>query len=776
MAVATPEEAGGNVKSALSRGWATAFRRKSFLTKFTALATAFAAAGLLTSSNGNATAEAEAAQRPPLVMQVFVATRADDCYDNGQLTAIKRLTTLAQHRINREGGVAGRRIIVNFLDDRRDQQLTAGNFATAIADPQTIAMVGLSNATRAKAAFDASGKDLKASGIPFVSDISVTEIIRNYPNVFTSRASEDEERMPVIAEFVKESHLERPGFIGIRSLLASTNLGDSLNKYLAGGLTADRRLRLVDEKLDYGEVAAAVADLKSKNVGIVFLSVGGDRMKDVVRAFKDAGFTPPLFISGRIDALAGNSAETYPNDVYQLAWDGLPGVYNERLRELIWSTASPGQWLFAGRKNARAPGWKDGTCKPRDEDIPLEVLDDANMRALATGTQYADMVRLIAQAARSAEPTAQISEIRKLIVDQLQTAYATGRGIFRGEFDNWSFQPTSRAAARTPLILMLPQGRSQTQLAPLQFLHLRDHTLQRIDTLYADIDLIHAERIDDTDKTFFADFYLSMNDRGGASIEQIEFANAYLEPGSNERQITVRALHDGSKSAAYPDHMKIYQVTGKFVYSPDLRNYPFDTQRFAIELRPKNGSNPFIVQPPPQTIRDHVVSVDGWTPKDQYVGYDEDFVRTVDAQTLEPSVFPFYKASFAWLMKRETTDYFLRVVVPLGFILIIAYLSIFISRHHFEAIVTIQVTALLSAVALYLALPKLDANTETLSDRMFLFTYLMLSVIIAITIARENKRIEPIRWLGKSLVFLHIVAVPAAVAAMAYYVYQASTT
>ena len=57
-------------------------------------------------------------------------------------------------------------------------------------------------------------------------------------------------------------------------------------------------------------------------------------------------------------------------------------------------------------------------------------------------------------------------------------------------------------------------------------------------------------------------------------------------------------------------------------------------------------------------------------------------------------------------MKRQTTDYFLRVVVPLGFILIVAYLSIFIPRAHFEAIVTIQVTALLSAVALYLALPK----------------------------------------------------------------------
>ncbi|MBS0238758.1 MAG: ABC transporter substrate-binding protein [Proteobacteria bacterium] len=722
----------------------------------------------------HAAEDAEAAQRPPLIMQIFVTTKNDDCYDNGQLKAIKRLTKLAQHRINRDGGIAGRRILVNILDDQRAQQKTTENLATALADPQTIAMIGLSNSTRAKAAFDANGKELKAGGIPFVSDISVNDIIKDYPNVFTTRASEDEERLPVIAEFVKQSHFERPAFIGIQSALASTNLGDGLNKYLAGGLTGDHRLQLVADKLDPAEVAAAVADLKSKNVGIVFLAIGGDRLKDVAKQFQDAGFTPPLFVSGRIDALAGKAADAYPNDAYQLAWDGLPDVYSERLRELTWSTASPDQWIFEGRKNASAPGWKDGTCKPRDEDIPLNVLDNDNMRALSVGTQYADMVSLIAEAARSAEVTSAIPDVRKLIIEQLGTAYAPGRGVFKGQFDNWSFQPASRAAARTPMILMLPHGRGQSQLAPFQFLHLRDQSLQRIDTLYADIDLIRAERIDDTDKTFFADFYLSMNDRGGASIEQIEFANAYLEPGSNDRQITVRALHDGSQSAAYPDHMKIYQVTGKFVFSPDLRNYPFDTQRFSIDLRPKSGNTPFIVQPPPLKVRDHVVTVDGWDPKDQYVGYDQDFVRTVDAQTLEPSVFPFYKASFAWLMKRETTDYFLRVVVPLGFILIIAYLSICISTHHFEAIVTIQVTALLSAVALYLALPKLDANTETLSDRMFLFTYLMLSVIIAITIARENKRIEPVRWLRRGLVFLHIVAVPAAVAAMAYYVYLAS--
>lgn len=724
----------------------------------------------------NSVDEVEAAQRPPLSVPIFISSRDDLCYDNGQVAAIRRLAVQEQRRINRHGGVAGRRLQLTFLDDQRDEKKAAANMGLALSDPQTLAMIGMSNATRAKAAFDASGKDIKKTGIPFVSDISVAALIADYPNVFTTRPSEDEERMPVIAEFAKQMKIARPAFIGLDGQLASSNFGDALTKLFGPGvMAADHRLHMVgDDLLDPGELASAIADLKSKNIDFVFLSVGGSRTADVLKKFKAEGLTPPAFVTGRITSLGLDGDAAYPNDIFQLAWDGFPDVYNDRLRKLVSESPDPGAWIFQGAKNNAAPGWKSGKCKARDEDVPLSVVDDDNMRALSVGTQYADMVGLIAEAARGKDATTSLPDLRSLIVQRLQSAYVQGRGTFQGRFDNWSFQQASRAAARTPMILMLPRGLGHAQLAPLQFVHLRNNSMQRIDTLYADIDLIRAEHIDDNEKTFLADFYLSMNDRGGASIEQIEFSNAYLEPGSNDRQITVRQIHDGGKSEAFPDHMKIYRVSGKFLFEPQLLDYPFDTQRFSIDIQPKSNNAPFIVQPPPDTLRDRLVNVDGWLPKDQYVGYDEDFVRTVDAQTLQPSVVPFYKANFVWLMKRQTTDYFLRVVVPLGFILMIAYLSIFISTHHFEAIVTIQVTALLSAVALYLALPKLDANVETLSDRMFLFSYLMLSIIIAITIARVNKWIEPVGWLRKSLSFLHIAGVPLATAALAFYVYELS--
>jgi hypothetical protein len=126
-------------------------------------------------------------------------------------------------------------------------------------------------------------------------------------------------------------------------------------------------------------------------------------------------------------------------------------------------------------------------------------------------------------------------------------------------------------------------------------------------------------------------------------------------------------------------------------------------------------------------------------------------------------------------MQRQTTDYYLRVVVPLAFILAVAYMSIFIPMNHFEAIVTIQVTALLSSVALYLALPKVEAGDgTTMSDRIFLFIYTAVSLMIVLSILRISRPVTQSRWVSKTLGLAHIVLIPVMVAAMALYVYRAS--
>ena len=743
---------------------------------FSALVWVVLALALLAASRpAHAQTAAEAASKPPFNIAVLVSSRVDQCFDNGNVGAIRRLAAIEQDRINRQGGVLGRQVAVQFFDDVRDPLRSIANVRSVLADPQTVALVGLSNSSIAKATFDALGKEIKDSEIPFLSDISVTSIYEKIPNVFTSRSSQDDERLPVLAQFVRQQDARKPAFVGIKDALFSNSLADGLVRVLGDRkLVVDQRLRLKDDKLDTADIAAMVADLKVNSPDLLFLSIGSARTADVLKAMMAAAVAPRVFLSGRIEALPADVLKKYPNDIFQLAWDGLPELYNDRLRRLIGRTA-PETWMFEGRKVSEAPGWKNGTCKERPETIgPPDPLQSDNLRAIGVGMQFADMVGLVAAAAKSARIGTEAPQLRTHIANELLTTYADGRGIYKGSFANWSFEPQARAAARTPLIVMLPKGLGRTQLAPVQYVRLKGESLRSLSTLYLDIDMIRAHRVDDNEKTFFAEFYLSMHDADKASIDKLEFTNAFLDPKSNERQITVRILHNGGPSSAYPESMKIYQVTGKFLFDPQLSSYPFDTQRFSIDLQPKHGDSPFIVQPPPSSLRDKTVATDGWDVKDQFVGYDEDFVPVLDAFSHEPSIVPFYKASYVWMMKREVTDYYLRVVIPLAVILLVAYLSIFIPLDHFEAIITLQVTALLSAVALYLALPKLDAGTATLSDRIFLLQYALVTLMIGISILRIARIVRKRRWIQHVLGFIHVVIVPAIVAVVAVVVWRAS--
>jgi ABC-type branched-subunit amino acid transport system substrate-binding protein len=725
-------------------------------------------------SPAGAVEEAQAAAGPPLYIALFVSSRDDLCHDPGDVAAVRRMAAAEQERINRRGGVAGRPIELRIFDDARDEAKAIANMRAALSDRNTLGMVGLTNATRAKAVFDALGKEIGASGIPFLSEISVSSIFQNQPNVFTTRPSQDEERVPVMAAFSRAIGFVRPAFLGTSDSVMSGAMRDSLRSLLgASGMVGDHRLRVTDGKPDAAELAKAVADLAAEKPDVIYLSVGSRAAPDVITKLKEAGVTPALFVTGRIDALPAELTASYPSPFYQLAWEALPDTFNSRMRAIV-ERAPQNPWIFEGAKNPRAPGWSKGECKERSEPTIRDPYDAANLRAINVGARYADMVSLIARTVRRAPPDSSVAALRSRVVTALTTDYASGRGAFRGTFENWSFDPEMRTASRTPFVVMLPRGLGRLQLAPIQFRRTRDGELRQISTLYADIDMIKAHRVDDNAKSFMAEFYLAMRDSSGDGIGKIEFANAYIDPSSQGRQITVETIHDGSANGMFPVGMKIYKVVGRFLFEPKLASFPFDTQLFSIDLQPKTGNATFIVQPPPLELRDRRVASDSWDQVEQYVGYDQDFVPVVDSFTHEPSIAPFYKASFVWKMRRETTDYFLRVVVPLAFILAVAYLAIFIPMSRFDSIVAIQVTALLSAVALYISLPKLDSDDATFSDRIFLFDYLMVSIMIAITILRINPAFEHRRWLRGTLEFVHIVGIPAMVAVAAYYIHAMS--
>jgi hypothetical protein len=65
-------------------------------------------------------------------------------------------------------------------------------------------------------------------------------------------------------------------------------------------------------------------------------------------------------------------------------------------------------------------------------------------------------------------------------------------------------------------------------------------------------------------------------------------------------------------------------------------------------------------------------------------------------------------------------------------------------------------------------------DSTTMSDRIFLFSYTAVSLMIVLSILRVSRPVTHARWLSKALTLAHIALVPLMVAAMTLYVYRAS--
>jgi hypothetical protein len=722
--------------------------------------------------------------RPPLRITVMVGPRNDFCYSD-HIDAVEKLARTERDRINKAGGIGGRPVDIQFRNDEGDARKTVAIVDEALADPNSLALIGLQNSDRAREVFKALGPKISESGLPWISSISTTGLFAGYPNVFTMRGSQEEESIPVIAELVKERKFQRPAFVGLKGQPGIEALMKGLEEKKDFPAFVDKRLftlpgadgkARLNARLDPSDITKAVDGMKAANPDLIFLSVGGWRVPAFLNEMEKAGVSAPVFVSGRIEDIFRSPSVAYSGDVYQIARDELPNLYNNRVRKRLFRDRAEAWDFREGARNQDAFDRLDNGCQERSPGAALDVLTRSNLRAVGIGLEHRDMIAMLAGLLNATKPAVDandVASLRKSVIKAIPASFSAGKGVYKGSLEDWAFRPASRSTVRAPFIVARPKELKRPQLAPTQYVPMKDDKLRKIPTFYLDIDLIRLSRIDDTEKSFYADFYLSMNTENNPSPDMIDFANAFLDYKTNGKQVTIQPLHEGEESDTYPNNMKIYMVSGKFMLDPNYKSYPFDVQRFTVELRPKKGENPFIVQPLQRELRDRAFETDGWDVKDTFVSYDQDSISIFDTKKLEPSVAPFYKSNFVWVMKRSATDFYLRVVIPLFFIAIVAYLAIFISNHHFEAIVTIQVTAFLSAVALYITTPKVDSDTATLLDRIFVFNYMMFSLMIGISILRVNKFISGTLHLRRALAFLHVGFIPLFLAMMIFYVYGA---
>ncbi|MBU1210841.1 MAG: ABC transporter substrate-binding protein [Alphaproteobacteria bacterium] len=643
-----------------------------------------------------------------------IAVHTSGIKDSPEPQAIVKFVERRVREINTAGGVLGRRLKVRFFDDDNEVANTRSNVRETLADPRLIATIGIWSSSRGAAVVD----DMGRSGVPFISEMSVESLFRLYPNVYTLAQSVREE-VDVFLALAKKNGVRRIAYAGfIDDLFTNAYLAHLVDAPEGPGVVSTFWETDATQIADYDR---AIDAFVNSGTEMIVLALGSEIGARFLKRMQERRVKLPIFVSyGSISKVIESKewGGAYSGNLYELSSGGVANLNNERIKELA-----------------------------RDLGVRTEPSEDGariyTPRDLGYGARYADLVQLIIDAAAGRlDPAARPGQAITGLDDRLEAVRSRiagglaslreGRRYWEGKAQYWSFNE-DRATSERSMLLWRTPTQATPVLHPTQFIRI-DGQITEVPVLYLHLDMVRMFEVDTNQRTFDAEFYLTLRSKVDLPLQAIDFTNAFRTNSFTEpiRERLVATFEDDMADGL--GRRRIYHVTGRFQFRPDLAKYPFDRQLLTISFQPVDKGSIFILQPPAESLRNKAFEVEDWQLLHHYVGTTDRIITSVRGHALGEHVIPYYNFNYTWIMKREVVDYLVRVIVPLGFILVVAYLAAYIPRREFNATIAIQVTALLSAIALYFALNQPNSDDVTLSDKIFVSAYAIVSLMIALSI------------------------------------------
>ncbi|MBU2581002.1 MAG: ABC transporter substrate-binding protein [Alphaproteobacteria bacterium] len=664
---------------------------------------------------GQPTAQGEVAEPASLEGGHYtIAVHTSGIKDNSEPQAIERFINRRIREINAAGGLLGRRVKARFFDDENEVAQTRRNVDDTLADPRLIASLGIWSSSRGSEVVD----DMGRSGVPFISEMSDESRFRQHANIY-SLAQSVRDEVDVFLALAKKNRIGHIAYAGyVDDLFTNAYFGHLVDAPEGPGIVATFWEFEETTLEDYDRAIDAFVKSGAELIVLALGSEGGARF---LGRMQERKIKLPVFISyGTIQKVMDSKdwAGAYSGNLYELSSGGVANLNNERIRRLA-----------------------------RDLGISFEPRGGASSpytaRDLGYGARYADLVQLVIDAAAGrldpkvrpgqsiAGLDASIAAARVRIAAGL-ASLREGRRYWQGRAQYWSFNEDRATSERSTLLWRTPD-QDVPVLHPSQFIRI-DGEITEVPVLYLHLDMVRMFEVDTNRRTFDAEFYLTLRSKVDLPLKAIDFTNAFRTNSFSEpiRSRLVATYNDDMADGLGP--RRIYHVTGRFLFHPDLAKYPFDQQLLTISFQPSDKDSIFILQPPGEELRNKGFEVEDWKLLGHYVGTTDRIITSVRGGGLSEHVIPYYNFNYTWEMQREVLDYLVRVIVPLGFILVVAYLAAYIPRREFNATIAIQVTALLSAIALYFALNQPNSDDVTLSDKIFVSAYAIVSTMIALSI------------------------------------------
>ena len=244
--------------------------------------------------------------------------------------------------------------------------------------------------------------------------------------------------------------------------------------------------------------------------------------------------------------------------------------------------------------------------------------------------------------------------------------------------------------------------------------------VERINSVISfNIDVERITNVSIEDGIFGAEFYLDITSQNEDPINSIKFNNlSSLNPKHEVRRIEhkkVDNLYSGR-----------YIVTSNFDFNPIADNYPFDEQFIYIAVTGTDENSQ--VQPVPEQYLDVEFKIDGWSLIYAKCGIN----RKKNWIALNSNLQTISKINeeirLGWELKRENSMTLLKIGIPLFFLYILLYYTLFVPVDQVESAFNNINLAFLSSIALYFSTERPQPLKMTTIDVVFAFFYIMAGI------------------------------------------------
>lgn len=539
-----------------------------------------------------------------------------------------------------------------------------------------IAVIGFSNSKRAISSI----KYVSEQNIPIISSAGSIKVFESDVNhVFYTTNFGIKGEIQYLEKFIQSRLYKDIIFISKKGDKYSKEYFNEVSKII----TKSQNIFLSDvQKFDFNK------HINEKT--LIIISIDVPQNATISKLLRDKGIQNDIFL-GRGGIVGG---EFYENggyglkNVYELS-TLLAGVSNETLLEF----KANNQDFFQDKKNA-------------------EYLE-----YVAYGY---DAVNLVLEAYNRAKLKSDKNP--KIIRETIKKGLSliNEKDSYDGIATSYSFDKDRIGGKLTPQYILQSTGKKPT-LYKKQYIY-QNGVLGYVPALYTNIDIKSISIKNQEASEYSLEIMLTLVSERDIGIDDIEFENIIISDSSFNPSIYSKEFIVSKQEGSNDLKTKIYNVKALFGADNSIEDFPFDSQKIPILIKPKNPLDENFINLFISDFDKNLkhITISGWKIKSGYAGFKKGSYEHIGAN-FEKNKEYYYRSSFTLEIERRALSSAVKFILPLVIVLFISLILFIMPDNAIGDKIGASTNMLITVAALYFTYATLvDVDYLTYVDWLYM--------------------------------------------------------